>query len=224
MRALVDDLEQQAEQAWLQRWTAGPTEDEGAGLRPGAPAPDVELRDATGRERRLSEFWSDGPALVMFWRHFGCGCGIERARRLRADYPSYVDAGLTPVVVGQGEPRRAAAYQVGQELPCPVLCDPSLDAYRAYGIGQWGVERVLYDAPPELWSHPHDLGAEFQAGRRAQGRPLVDDPWRGVAEVVVGPAGLVRLSHTYQHCEDFPDLRVLIAAARLSMVGASGSS
>ncbi len=78
------------------------------------------------------------------------------------------------------------------------------------------MERVLFDASPEYWSHPHGLGVSFQKGRRDQGRPLVDDPWRAVAEFVIGSGGLVRLCYAYQYCEDYPDPRVLTAAARLS--------
>lgn len=96
-----------------------------------------------------------------------------------------------------------------------MLCDPEHRAYRAYGIGQWSVERVLFDAPAEYWAHPQELGASFQSERREEGRPPVDDPWRAVAEFVIGSDGLVRLSYVYQHCEDFPDPRVLTTAARL---------
>ena len=46
--------------------------------------------------------------------------------------------------------------------------------------------------------------------------PPVDDPWRAVAEYVVGTNGLVRLAYVYQYCEDFPDPRVLTTAARMS--------
>jgi len=89
-------------------------------------------------------------------------------------------------------------------------------AYRAYGVGQWAVERVLYDAPAEFWAHPRDLGKAFQDQRRDAGRPPVDDPWRATAEFVIGAGGVVRLCHLYQYCEDFPDARVLTTAARLS--------
>jgi hypothetical protein len=89
-------------------------------------------------------------------------------------------------------------------------------AYRAYGVGQWPVERILYDAPPEYWAHQHDLGRSFQDGRREAGRPPVDDPWRATAEFVIGRAGVVRLPYLYQYCEDFPDPRVLTTAALLS--------
>ncbi|HEY3603122.1 MAG TPA: redoxin domain-containing protein [Sporichthyaceae bacterium] len=213
---LTQDLITIAEAEWLHRWTAGPQEDEGNPLPPGTPAPDLALLDHTGTERRLSEFWSTGPALLMFWRHYGCWCGFGRAARLRTDLARYLDAGLTPVIVSQGEPARAAAYHAEHDLPCPMLCDPEHDAYRAYGIGQWQLERILPDAPAEYWAHPRDLGVAFQEERRALGKPIVDDPWRAVKEFVVGRTGLVRLTYAYQHCEDYPNPAVLTAAARQS--------
>jgi peroxiredoxin len=209
-----------AEAEWLARWTSGPTESKGSVLARGAAAPDLVLPDHTGRDRSLSDFWAGRSALVMFWRHFGCSCGVERARRLVAEYVAYQEAGLSPVIVAQGEPDRAAAYRKEHGLPCPILCDPEHVAYRAYGLGHWSVEQVLYDAPAEYWRHEHDLGARFQDGRRREGRPPVDDPWRATAEFVIGPDGDVRLPYAYQFCEDFPDVRVLVAAARLSQEAA----
>ncbi len=205
-----------AEAEWLEKWTAGPTEELGVLLASGAAAPDLTLQDDSGAMVRLSEFWSAGPALLMFWRHFGCTCGMERATRLIVESESYEEAGLTSVVISQGEPERAAAYRQEHDIPYPILCDPDHVAYRTYGVGQWAVERVLFDAPPEYWQHPHDLGVEFQNGRREQGRPPVDDPWRSAAEFVVGGDGVIRLSYAYQYCEDYPDPRVLTTAAQLA--------
>jgi peroxiredoxin len=205
-----------AEQSWLETWTAGPTEPEGSGLPAGARAPDLALADHTGTVRHLAEFWSAGPALLMFWRHFACGCGFTRAARLREEYDGYRAVGVQPVIVAQGEPERAAAYHAEHGLPCPILCDPDLMAYRTYGVGQWPVERILYDAPAEFWSHQHDVGKAFQDRRRAEGRAPVDDPWRAIAEYVIGRSGVIRLPYLYQYCEDFPDPRLLTTAARLS--------
>lgn len=212
----VADLTAAAEAEWMQGWDAGPVEAEGAWLATGSSAPDLVLPDHTGTPRFLSEFWAGGPALVMFWRHFGCGCGTERAKRLRGEHAALDEAGLNPVIVGQGEPSRAAAYREHHGLRFPILCDPDHQAYRAWGIGQWAVERVLFDAPSEYWDRPHELGVALQDDRREQGNPLVDDPWRAVAEFVVSTAGTVRLAYVYQYCEDFPDVRVLTTAARLA--------
>lgn len=211
----VDELTRAAEERWLSAWAAGPTEAEGCGLIIGAPAPDLDLVDDTGARRALSEFWNGQPALVMFWRHFGCGCGAARATRLTTEWSQYAAAGLNPVIVAPGEPARAAAYRAEHEIACPVLCDPGYAAYRAYGLGHWPVERILFDAPAEYWSHPRDLGVSLQDSRRKEGRPLVDDPWRAVAEFVIGKTGRVRLPYVYQSCEDFPDARLLATASRL---------
>jgi len=205
-----------AESRWLDRWTEGPTEKAPELLSPGTAAPDLTLPDETGAPRRLAEFWSSGPALVIFWRHFGCSCGVARSERLIAELDTYRDADLTPVIIAQGEPERTAQYKAAHGIPCAILCHPDLEAYRAFGVGHWAVEQVLFDAPPEYWDHSREVGIEFQAGRRRAGRPPVDDPWRATAEFVVGTSGLIRLAYAYQYCEDYPDPRVLTTAARLS--------
>jgi peroxiredoxin len=214
--SVTDEMSAAAERQWLNNWTEGPTELEGSGLPAGAVAPDLVLSDQTGVLRSLSHYWSAQPVLLMFWRHFGCSCGTDRAERIKQEYDEYHAVGLQPVILAQGEPARAAAYHREHRLPCPILCDPERMAYRAYGVGQWAVERVLYDAPAEYWAHPRDLGEAFQDLRREAGRPPVDDPWRATAEFVIGAGGVVRLCYRYQFCEDFPDARVLTTAARLS--------
>lgn len=37
----------------------------------GSPAPDFAYATAQGDQRRLSELWGNGPALVLWLRHFG---------------------------------------------------------------------------------------------------------------------------------------------------------
>jgi peroxiredoxin len=212
----VDDLTAAAEQEWLEKWTTGPTRGLGVLAAPGTAAPPTQLPDHTGNLVDLTKVWSQGPVLLMFWRHFGCTCGVERARRLAGELDDYEAAGLTPIIISQGEPERAAAYRATYDIDTPILCDPDHAAFTAFGVGQWSVEQVLFDAPREYWKHPRKLGVEFQDGRRDQGRPPVDDPWLAAAEFVVGSDGIIRLSYAYQYCEDFPDPRVLTTAAHLS--------
>ncbi len=208
-----EDLVESAEAEWLEIWTAGPGQGTRA-LAAGSPAPDMELLDHTGTATALSSFWEPGPALLMFWRHFGCGCGIDRAARLNEEIDSYTAAGLNPAIGGQGEPERAAAYREKYEIDIPVLCDPDRRAYQAYGLGDFSVEQVLYDAPEEMWDHSTEIGVDFQAARRQIGRPLVDSPWAAPGEFVVDPAGTIRLAYAYQYCEDFPDARLFTTVAK----------
>mgnify|MGYP001457676430 FL=1 len=211
----TERLTEDAEKEWLETWVAGPGNKRSKLLDPGTSAPDLELLDHTGVSRRLSSFWSEGPALLMFWRHFGCGCGLERASRLKDEYADYQVAGINLVIIGQGEPERAAEYREKYGITCPILCDPEFAAYSAYGLANFGVEQILYDAPEETWDHSMEIGLDFQEARRAINRPLVDNPWMSTGEFLVDPSGTIRVSYAYQYCEDFPDPRVFLVAAKI---------
>jgi peroxiredoxin len=43
----------------------------GAALRPGDPAPDLTVTDATGEQLALSSLWQDQPLVLAFLRHYG---------------------------------------------------------------------------------------------------------------------------------------------------------
>ncbi len=208
-------LTEAAEVEWLEIWTAGPGDSRSLLLDVGSAAPDLAMPDETGTTVQLASLWADGPALLMFWRHFGCGCGIDRADRLGQEFEVYVAAGINAVIIGQGEPERASAYKDEYTIPCPILCDPDHIAYGAYGLAHFGLEQVLYDAPEDMWGHSTETGIGFQEARRKMGRPLVDDPWMAPGEFLVDRTGTIRASYTYQYCEDFPDPRIFTTAARL---------
>jgi peroxiredoxin len=211
----LDALNQAAEQRWMEQWLEGPTL-EAEALRRGDGAPEVELLAEDGSPVALSSFWSERPALVILWRHLGCGCGQDRARRLASEFQGYVDAGLQVVVVAPGDPQRVAAYREKYGVVAPMLADREYAAHRGFGLSHWSVEQVLYDAPDEWCELRRDTGEDFQAGRRAEGRPMVDDPWMPSAEFIVGTDGMIRIAYLYNYCEDFPDPRVFTTAARLA--------
>ena len=209
LRQLVCD----AEEEWLQRWGAGPTEGPPLVRAAGERAPDARLVDHSGTLRQLSDLWSDSVVLLMFWRHFGCGCGVMRSELLRNDWNEYRQHGILPVIVGQGEPARAAAYRAEHGLEAPILCDPDHDLYRAYGIGHWDFQKIMLSDPPaEYLADPVGWGAAIQEQRRAAGRPIVDDPWRAVADFVIGTDGVIKGSFQWEHCYDAPPSSRIIAA------------
>lgn len=204
-----------AEQRWMTKWVEGPTLVAEA-LRRGQPAPDLDLIDEDGATVALSSLWSEKPALIILWRHLGCGCGLERASLLQSEYQTYLESGLEIVVVAPSDPQRLAEYKEKYELPVRTLADPVYATHRAFGLSHWSLEQVLYDAPDEYCEIRPDTGEEFQASRREEGRPLVDDPWMQSGEFVVGTDGIIRVAYLYNYCEDFPDPRVFTTAARLA--------
>ena len=74
-----------AEQRWLDLWASGPQRLrwDRIPLQVGDAAPDLELLDHTGASIRLSSLWTDQTAVILFWRHFGCSCGRDRAPAAR---------------------------------------------------------------------------------------------------------------------------------------------
>jgi peroxiredoxin len=203
-----------AEQRWMQHWLTGPTI-EGSPLRRGDPGPDVVVLDLDGSEVSLGSTWDGAPALVLLWRHLGCGCGQERARRLKEEIDEYQRAGINVVIVAPGEPERVAAYSEKYDVPARMLADTGYHAHRAFGLGHWSVEQTLYDAPEEYCSLSEESGTEFQEERRSEGRPLVDDPWMQSGEFLLDPNGTIRVAYAYNYCEDYPDPRIFLTAARL---------
>lgn len=206
-----------AERRWMDNWLAGPSH-EGEPLRRGQAAPDLTLTAEDGSQVSLSSYWSDGPLLAMLWRHLGCGCGIERIEKLHEEHESYVAAGLNLVVVAPGEIERVVAYKERYKLPTPILADPEYTTHKAFGLSHWSREQVLYDAPDEYCNLTEDIGTSFQADRRSQDRPLVDDPWMQSGEFVIDTEGLVRVAYLYNYCADYPDARIFTTAARLATI------
>ena len=203
-----------AEQRWMDGWLAGPTI-EGKPLRRGEAAPDVAVLGEEGTTMSLASTWEVGPALVLLWRHLGCGCGLERAERLKGEFQEYIDSGLNVVIVAPGDTDRVARYKAQYQIPAPMLTDPEYAAHKAFGLGHWSVEQALYDAPDEYCDLEEGTGRQFQDDRRAQGRPLVDDPWMQSGEFVVAKDGTVRVAYLYNYCADYPDPRIFTTAGRL---------
>ena len=216
---MSDDLSalyMSAEQRWMDRWMEGPTI-QGSPLRRGDSAPEVSVLDEDGSEISLASAWADQPALVMLWRHLGCGCGLDRKGRLADELAGYEDAGLNVVISAPGERERVDAYKKKYQVPVKMYADPGYATHRAFGLGHWSEEQVLYDAPDDYCDI--DLrattGPAFQSDRRAQGRPLVDDPWMQSGEFVVDTDGRIRVAYLYNYCADYPDPRIFTTAARL---------
>ena len=216
MSTKLESQIQSAEQEWLDHWKNGPSRLrwDKIPLQVGDMAPDFELQDSTGSLAHLRDFWNGKPALLLFWRFFGCGCGIERAKRLQNEYADYIKLGANVVVIGQGEPERAAAYIQQHSLPCPVLCDPTYKAYQAYDLLEGKPSQILFDAPDDFLQRSFDAGANLQKSRHGTERAAVDNPWQLPGEFVVDKTGMIRLAYRYQYCEDWPNPLVMVGAIK----------
>ncbi|MFQ5856411.1 MAG: peroxiredoxin-like family protein [Anaerolineae bacterium] len=214
MNQSLDTLVAAAEERWLEAWLAGPTRLTWSSLPPqvGEPAPDATVQDLEGKPVALSRFWQEKPLLLVFTRQYGCGCGAERAARLKEEYAEYVAAGAEVIAVGQGKPPRSKWYIQHFDLPCVVLSDPECRAYEAFGLVEGQPSQIL----PDFDWHPGDLenGQRLLEARREMGRPLVDNPWLLPGEFVIDTRGIIRYAHRYQYCEDHPPKINLLAGIK----------
>ncbi len=203
----LQELFEAAEQRWLANWQRGPTRRRWSSLplQVGDRAPDFQLRDSSGQIRSLGEFWKARPALLIFWRHFGCGCGVGRAKRLGEEYQRLVDAGANIVIIGQGEPERAAWYKDKFSIPCPILSDPDERLYREYGLLECSPWLLLGEPKPGPEHFRHLIGVH-----REKGRPVADNPFLLPGEFVVDTLGRLILTYRYQYCDNYPDVETLI--------------
>ena len=149
-------------------------------------------------------------------RHFGCGCLADRWEQLRPAQARIAEAGATLVAVCQADPPRAGAVAARRGYAFPLLCDPDLGAYAAYGLPEGVPATITQDFP---W-RPDDseTSEKWTASRRGTERALVDHPWQLPGEFVIAAGGRIVLAHRAQFCEDFPPTEVLlgaIAAARV---------
>ena len=219
MTSLTDKQIEAAEAEWLDLWKQGPTRLRWTEvpLQVGDLAPDFELKDTSGKLVHLSDFWSNGPALILFWRHYGCSCGVDRAKLLQNEYADYIKLGASVVVIGQGDPERSKDYSEKHDIPCPVLCDPTYQVYEAYDLLEGKPSQIIYDAPDEYLRIDYETGAQLQQSRQGTESALVDSPWQLPGEFVVDQSGIIRLAHRYQHCEDWPNPSILIPAIKESI-------
>lgn len=205
-------LQQAAEDTWIRGFLQGPTRTQWQTLPPqvGDTALDVRLPDSHGTQRRLSEWWEQGPLHLVFMRHYGCGCLTDRWEELQPALTRIAEAGGTTVAVGQAEPQRSRAVAERRGYTFPVLSDPDRGAYAAYGLLDGAVPTIFHD---EAWS-PGDQATADQltASRRGTERALVDHAWQLPGEFVIAQGGRIVLAHRAQYCEDFPPTTVLLGA------------
>ena len=219
---MTNELDKQilaAENEWKEGWKRGPMRTRWTELPPqvGDQATDFSLLDFNGKTVKLRDYWHDKPALIVFWRHYGCSCGIDRAARLVDEYPDYVKAKANVIIIGQGEPERTKAYAQKYKLPqVPVLCDPYYEVYEGFGLVEGKPSQIVFDAPDEFLDRDKEAGMELAKSRKEDDRPMVDNSWLLPGEFVIDQNGEIRLTYRYNYCEDFPDHRVLLAAIRES--------
>ncbi len=106
----------------------------------GKSAPDFELKDDTGKSRKLSDFRGHPVILYFYPKDDTPGCTTE-ACNFRDDYSAYQKAGVTILGVSADTVDSHAKFKAKFNLPFPLLADLDHKICDVYGV--WGLKKNM---------------------------------------------------------------------------------
>jgi peroxiredoxin len=158
-------------------------------LQPGMAAPTGRLYDTSGAALDLASLWLGRPALIFFLRHFGCALCRAHLQAIRDAYADFERRGASVAAVTFADSQGAAQLQRRQQLPFPVLADPSRQVYRAFGMLEGS---LASGAGPDVLLR--------QLAQALRGNMPYINPFEGKitqlgGTVIVDRGGVVRFAH-----------------------------
>lgn len=112
------------------------------------------------------------------------------------------------VAVSFSKPERVTFHLEGRSLPFPVLSDPALAAYGAYGLGRTTLGRIL--RPGVLWRFAKIMFRGWIPTKPDKG----DDVMQLGGDFVIDAAGILRYAHPSAEPSDRPSMAALLQALR----------
>jgi peroxiredoxin len=182
----------------------------------GDRAPEAVLLDPGGLEARLSFFWQESAAVLVFLRYFGCPFCQAQVVTLRESERSFLEAGASIVLIGHGDRRAAEEFRKVKLVPFTFLLDPDRAAYRAYGLARGGLMQVFgpSTALPFLTANLRPQTRQ----RGLKGGDLMQMP----GTFVVDRDGVVRFAHRNRHVADSPRNQDILEALERMRAKAGG--
>jgi peroxiredoxin len=174
-------------------------------LAPGTPAPDLALLSSDGATLQLSSLWRERPVLLFFLRHFGCALCRAELRKLRQRHAEFLERGASVVAIVPYDAAAAAKFARAQRLPFPLLADPGLSAYYAFGLENGSLHEV--SGPQVLLRQ----AAETLRGNLAYINPLGVSIRQLGGLFIVDTQGLARLCHVARPIYNYPPLERYLA-------------
>jgi peroxiredoxin len=114
--------------------------------------------------------------------------------QLRRDEHHFVDAGASLVAIGPATPAETTTFVRDLDLPFPVLADPTLAAYRAFGLAKGTPRQVL--GPAVLLAHLRGLLRGARPGR------VAGDVWQLPGAFIIDRDGILRFAKPARHVGD----------------------
>jgi len=102
------------------------------------PAPDFNMQDENGIQRKLSDYRGKAVVLYFYPKDDTPGCTTE-ACAFRDDYSTYADAGVVILGVSPDDPKSHTKFKEKYHLPFTLLADLEHKVCELYGV--WGLKK-----------------------------------------------------------------------------------
>lgn len=120
----------------------------------GSKAPDFTLPDAHKGNVTLSELMKKGPVLIVFHLGYSCPRCVSHLRELALRKAEFDEYGTQIVAIGPDSvDDTQQSIEAYGDFPFPMLCDPELKVYHAYGL-QAGPDTIYHGV---FIVDPHDV-------------------------------------------------------------------
>ena len=177
-----------------------------AHLKYNDPAPDVAIRDTSGKPVRLSTFWQGRTMVLAFTRHFGCPQCKELLAMLSQAAPELKSKGLALAVVTQGEPEATGEFCAEYAPGVTCLADPERESYRAYGLERASAWQTFLSL--NVWRSNSRLGRD--RGWKTELPPAGQDSMQMSGTFVIGLDSRIRMPYYYDDIADHPPVDLLL--------------
>ena len=106
----------------------------GFGIQVGQQAPNATLKDVSGKMRKLSDLYAQGPVFVVFYRGGWCPFCNLQLHELTEAKPEFDKRGVILVAISVDQPSQEAKTQAKDGIPFPMLSDSKLLAHKAFNV------------------------------------------------------------------------------------------
>ncbi|MBI2935872.1 MAG: AhpC/TSA family protein [Chloroflexi bacterium] len=103
-------------------------------LKPGDKAPDFTLPSTDGSQFTLSDYWQEGPAVLVFYRGDFCPACNLYLHSLQESVGRFTEAGARIVAISSDRAEVERQTVQRHQLAFPVLSDPQHQAVDAYDV------------------------------------------------------------------------------------------
>ena len=161
-------------------------------------APEILATPVEGRNLRpgtLRDQWADGPALLVFLRHFGCLFTREWVADLRKTADA--DPAYPPVVfVHLGTAEDGAAFFDKHAPAARAVADPTERLFKAFGLGRGRLAQLF---------GPEVIACGLRATFKGHGAgKVIGDPWI-LPGLFLVEGDRIAWAHRARHAGDHPD-------------------